>query len=211
MQPTQFAHYAYNHLGLTTRKDLLHKAVIYEMDNARQGSANTKHRTEVVGSRRKKVPQKGTGRARQSDLKSPSVRGGGVSHGPKPRDFGTDLNHKVYNLAHRVALSHRYLKGELFITSDILTMSDEQGPRFLANIFKDLEWGQGKGRSMVVVNKGESANGKESAVFKALKQVGEHAEVRDVDTVRVKDLLSCGRLLIEQPALKRLLAETKTS
>lgn len=205
MQPEMFAQFAYKHLNVPLRKDLLHKAVIYEMDAKRQGSASTKHRTEVRGSSRKKQPQKGTGRARQSDLKSPSVRGGGVAHGPKPRDFSTDLNSKVYNLAHRTALSHRYRKGEMFITGNRMTLSEEQSPKFLLKFFDKLRWGQGHGRSLVVV---DTAVGKSTSLVEALKQMGEHAEVRQASTVSVKDLLSCGRILIEDSALKRILADT---
>lgn len=89
--------------------------MIFEADAARQGTASTKTRWEVRGSGRKLYRQKGTGRARVGDKNSPLRRGGGVSHGPKPRDFSTDLNRKVYDRAWRTALSYRYRRGELVV------------------------------------------------------------------------------------------------
>lgn len=103
------------HLHLPLRRDLLHLAVVYEGDNTRQGTASTKTRYEVHGSHRKMRPQKGTGSARVGTRQSPVLRGGGKTFGPKPRDFGTDLNRKMYDRAWRTALSYRYRRGELIV------------------------------------------------------------------------------------------------
>ncbi|KAK5145227.1 54S ribosomal protein yml6, mitochondrial [Rachicladosporium monterosium] len=100
-EPTGFATYPSTHLLLPLRKDILHRAVIYEGDMTRQGTASTKYRSEVHGSNRKIRPQKGTGKARLGNKKSPMLRGGGVAFGPHPRDFSTGLQRKV---------AERYLK-----------------------------------------------------------------------------------------------------
>jgi large subunit ribosomal protein L4 len=89
------------------RRDILHACVVQHRDGLRQGSANTKTRAEVRGSGRKIRPQKGSGRARLGDGQSPMLRGGGISFGPKPRDFSTKLPRKVRELGMRVALSAR--------------------------------------------------------------------------------------------------------
>lgn len=204
MQPKAYISYAYNHLNVPLRKDILHRAVIFEADAARQGTASTKHRTQVKGSGRKKVPQKGTGRARQSDLKSPSVRGGGVAHGPHPRDFSTDLPEQIYNLAWRTALSYRYRKGELIISADRLNLAEDQSPRFFDNFFESLGWGKNNGRSLVVLDGPKTDR---VHLFEALQQVGEHTNVKYRDEVKVKDLLSCGRVIIERPALASILKQ----
>jgi hypothetical protein len=90
-EPTSFVTYPSTHLQMPLRKDILHRAVIYEGDMTRQGTASTKYRSEVHGSNRKIRPQKGTGAARLGDKKSPMLKGGGVAFGPKPRDFSTEL------------------------------------------------------------------------------------------------------------------------
>ena len=103
----------------------------------RQGSASTKDRGEVRGSRRKIQPQKGTGRARRGDIKSPIFRGGthpnaelrkkfkskylgGRVFGPKPRDFSTDLPKKIYAMAFRTALSHRFKTSTLTVVDKLV-------------------------------------------------------------------------------------------
>jgi large subunit ribosomal protein L4 len=93
--------------------------VIFEGDAARRGTASTKWRSEVHGSSRKIRPQKGSGRARLGDKKSPMLRGGGVAHGPKPRDFSTELPRKLYDQAWRGALSYRYRRGELLVVDSL--------------------------------------------------------------------------------------------
>ena len=97
------------------RKDILHRAVIYERDSLRQGSASTKTRAEVSGSTRKIRPQKGSGQARLGDRTSPMLRGGGRAHGPKPRDFSTELPRKVYYMAIRNAISYLFRGNSLVV------------------------------------------------------------------------------------------------
>lgn len=76
LEATKLVKFPYELLGLPLRKDLLHRAVVYELDGLRQGSANTKTRGEVRGSGKKVRPQKGTGRARMGELRSPINKGG---------------------------------------------------------------------------------------------------------------------------------------
>ncbi|KAJ7783722.1 50S ribosomal protein L4 [Mycena maculata] len=87
------------------RRDILHLCVTHYRDSLRQGSANTKTRSERSGTGRKPFNQKGGGVARAGDLRSPVQHGGGVAFGPKPRDFSTKLPRKVIQMGMRVALS----------------------------------------------------------------------------------------------------------
>lgn len=82
---------------------IVHRALVRQINNARQGNASTKTRAEVRGGGRKPWRQKGTGRARAGSIRSPLWRGGGVIFGPKPRDYSTKMNRKERRLALRTA------------------------------------------------------------------------------------------------------------
>lgn len=99
--------------GHNLRRDILHACVVYHLDGLRQGTASTKTRAEVSGSGRKIRRQKGTGRARLGDIRSPTIRGGGTAFGPKPRDFKTLLPRKVREMGMRIALSAKLRDGLL--------------------------------------------------------------------------------------------------
>ncbi|TVY57022.1 54S ribosomal protein yml6, partial [Lachnellula suecica] len=118
MEPLRTASYSSKHLYLPLRRDILHRAVVFEGDGTRQGTASTKTRFTVHGSHAKIRPQKGSGRARLGTKQSPMLKGGGKSFGPHPRDFSTELPRKMYDLAWRTALSWRYRKGDLIVCED---------------------------------------------------------------------------------------------
>ncbi|HEY9624823.1 MAG TPA: 50S ribosomal protein L4 [Crinalium sp.] len=86
---------------------IVHRALVRQMNNTRQGTASTKTRSEVSGGGRKPWRQKGTGRARAGSNRSPLWRGGGVIFGPKPRDYSTKMNRKERRLALRTAFQSR--------------------------------------------------------------------------------------------------------
>ncbi|UNU27166.1 50S ribosomal protein L4 [Microcoleus vaginatus] len=95
---------------------IVHRALTRQMNNARQGNASTKTRSEVRGGGRKPWRQKGTGRARAGSIRSPLWRGGGVIFGPKPRDFEVKMNKKERRLALRTAFFSR--------TEDIIVVEE---------------------------------------------------------------------------------------
>ncbi|BAY88388.1 MULTISPECIES: 50S ribosomal protein L4 [unclassified Tolypothrix] len=90
-----------------TAAHIVHRALVRQQTNARQGTASTKTRSEVRGGGRKPWRQKGTGRARAGSIRSPLWRGGGVIFGPKPRDFDLKMNRKERRLALRTAFVSR--------------------------------------------------------------------------------------------------------
>ncbi|NMG57358.1 50S ribosomal protein L4 [Geitlerinema sp. P-1104] len=90
-----------------TAAHIVHRALVRQMANARQGTASTKTRAEVRGGGRKPWRQKGTGRARAGSIRSPLWRGGGVIFGPKPRDYSLKMNRKERRLALRTAFQSR--------------------------------------------------------------------------------------------------------
>lgn len=90
-----------------TAAHIVHRALVRQQTNARQGNASTKTRSEVRGGGRKPWRQKGTGRARAGSIRSPLWRGGGVIFGPKPRDYELKMNRKERRLALRTAFVGR--------------------------------------------------------------------------------------------------------
>ena len=106
-----------------TAAHIVHRALVRQMTNARQGTVSTKTRAEVRGGGRKPWRQKGTGRARAGSIRSPLWRGGGVIFGPKPRDYEIKMNRKERRLALRTALSSR--------SEDLIVVEDfaDQLPR----------------------------------------------------------------------------------
>ncbi len=90
-----------------TASHVVHRALVRQLANTRQGTASTKTRSEVRGGGRKPWRQKGTGRARAGSSRSPLWRGGGVTFGPKPRDFSLKMNRKERRLALRTAFQSR--------------------------------------------------------------------------------------------------------
>ena len=91
----------------TTANARVHRAIVRQLANARQGTASTLTRAEVAGGGRKPYKQKGTGRARQGSIRTPLRPGGGVVFGPKPRSYTLGMNRKERRLALRTALMSR--------------------------------------------------------------------------------------------------------
>jgi large subunit ribosomal protein L4 len=95
---------------------IVHRALVRQLNNQRQGTASAKTRAEVRGGGRKPWKQKGTGRARAGSIRSPLWRGGGVIFGPKPRDYSVRMNRKERRLALRTAFMSRI--DELVVVAD---------------------------------------------------------------------------------------------
>lgn len=96
-------------------ENLMAQAVRVYLANQRQGTASTKDRSEVIGSRRKIWRQKGTGRARHGDRYAPIFVGGGIAHGPKPKDWSLKMPKKMRRLSLFSALTNKLKEGEILI------------------------------------------------------------------------------------------------
>lgn len=225
LEPRSLECWSPKHLHLPLRRDILHQAVVYEGDATRQGTASAKTRYEVHGSHRKLYRQKGSGRARVGSKQSPLRRGGGKTFGPRPRDFSTGLNRKVYDLAWRTALSYRYRRGELVVTEDgmELPLPDEflalveagrlRGldmeesteledgfvRRYVKGLMKGLAWGAENGRTTFVTGD------RRPNLFTSLEVAGEEGRALELEDVDVKDLLETGRIVIERGALREMI------
>jgi large subunit ribosomal protein L4 len=101
--------------GVPVKPSVLHEVVTMQLANRRAGTAAVKHRSDIRGSRKKLYRQKGTGRARRGDIKSPLLRGGGVVFGPDGRKYSYQVPKKVKRLALKMALSSKLNEKELVV------------------------------------------------------------------------------------------------
>jgi large subunit ribosomal protein L4 len=108
-----------------TNVPLIHQVVVAQLAAARQGTHKTKRRGEVSGAGRKPFKQKGTGRARQGSIRAPQMTGGGVVHGPQPRDYSQRTPKKMIAAALRGALSDR-ARGERIHVVETLVIAEER-------------------------------------------------------------------------------------
>ncbi|KAI1096700.1 ribosomal protein L4, partial [Rostrohypoxylon terebratum] len=217
-EPARLESWSAKHLHVPLRRDILHLAVVYEGDNTRQGTASTKNRWEVAGSHRKVRPQKGLGRSRAGTRQSPLFRGGGKTFGPKPRDFGTKITRKVYDLAWRTALSYRYRRGELVVCEDGMELpypeeylemvrshaisrelAREFRKKWAQQVLDTNDWGRRAGRSTIITTDPRDN------LYEAMAEVPNWGRAIDVLDVDVKDLLETGRLVVERDALKAMI------
>jgi large subunit ribosomal protein L4 len=220
LEPRSLEAWSTKHLHLPLRRDILHLAVVYEGDKTRQGTASAKTRWEVHGSHAKIHPQKGTGKARAGTKQSPLRRGGGKSHGPRPRDFSTKLNRKVYDLAWRTALSYRYRRGELVVTEDGLELplpedflqlaesgalgqelEDAFVKKYVGDLMTSLQWDGTNGRTTFITGD------RRPNLFTGMDIAGENGKALELEDVDVKDLLETGRIVIERSALREMIRD----
>ena len=108
-----------NIFNVPVKSSVLHEVVTMQLANRRSGTASVKHRSDVQGSTRKLFRQKGTGRARRGDIKSPLLRGGGVVFGPDGRRYAFKVPKKVRKLALKMALTTKLQANDLIVLDKI--------------------------------------------------------------------------------------------
>ena len=178
--------------GLPVNEDVIYYAVTNELANKRVGTACTKDRSEVHGSNAKPYKQKGTGRARRGDKKSPLLRGGGVIFGPKPRDFSYALPKKVKRLAMKSILSMKAQDDSLTLIEDFTVES-------------------GKTKDFAAILKNFSSNERTVLVLKdddaKIKQAGRNIPTLSFlsyNRLRAHDLFYGKKVLMLESAAKNL-------
>lgn len=141
--------------GIEPNMDVLHQVITAQLAAARRGTANTKTRGEVRGGGRKPWRQKGLGRARHGSIRSPQWVGGGVAHGPKPRDYSQRTPKKMKRLALRSALSARAAEKAVMVIDDL----DWAAPKTkqAVALLQTMEVG---GNTLVVIGTLDGAAGK---------------------------------------------------
>ncbi len=136
------------------------------------GTAKAKTRAEVAGGGAKPWRQKGTGRARQGSIRAPQWRGGGIAHGPKPRDYSQRTPKKMVRLALRSALSDRAGEGRVLVVDEwaITEPKTKQGVAVLEGLGLRPA-GERPPRVLVVLDRSEHA------VWKSLRNLGARVQV----------------------------------
>jgi large subunit ribosomal protein L4 len=174
--------------------DLLHRAVVRQLANARQGTASTLTRAEVAGGGRKPYKQKGTGRARQGSIRTPLRPGGGIIFGPKPRSYELAMNRKERRLALRTALMSR--SDDMVVVQGFGSGLEKPKTREITAGLQRL--GITPGDKVLLVLDGAS-----EAVKLSVRNL-EKVKLIAADQLNVFDLLNAGKLVVSEEALAKI-------
>lgn len=177
-----------------TASSVVHRALIRQMANQRQGTVSSKTRAEVRGGGRKPWRQKGTGRARAGSIRSPLWRGGGVSFGPKPRDYSVKMNRKERRLALTTALMSRM--DDLIVVEDF---SDQLARPKTKELLSALSrWGVAvESKTLLIVSQ------KDDTVYLSARNV-ENLKMMFADHLNVYDLLAADHIVATQSAIAKV-------
>lgn len=176
--------------GIEPNKPVMHQALLRQLANARQGTADTKTRAEVSGGGAKPWKQKGTGRARQGSTRSPQWRHGGIVFGPTPRKYTQKMPLKMRRLALRSALSAKMAEGQVRVVEDLKLESPKT--REMENILGNL---QVQSSALIVLPESNPVVQKSAANIPDVKTLRAHY-------LNVRDLLNYDMLVLPLGAVK---------
>lgn len=174
------------------RRDILARMVNYQLAKKRSGNHHTKSIGDVSGTSAKPFRQKGSGRARQGSLRSPHMRGGSVTFGPKKRDHSHNLPKKVRHFAMRSALSSKAAAGKLIVIDE----AKVDAPK-TSTLSKHLD---GLGLKSVLIVGGAELD--QNLVRAAANLIG--VDVLPQQGANVYDILHCDTLVLSKDAVKHL-------
>lgn len=194
LKPKTFQPVPSSLLNLPLRRDILWKAVVYDADNKRVGASNPKGRAEMGYSRKKLLPQKGTGKARSGDRGSPIRHDGGIAMArTAPNDFTSELPRKVYDLAMKVALSDKYRTGSLFVIDGSLEIPTQDS--LAAQIF--LKKHGLKNQKLLFITDEHTPN-----LLEATEPYAAKVDVVQKEGIEVRDILHAHKVYIDLAALE---------
>lgn len=177
--------------NVTVKSSVLHEIVAMQMANRRSATAAVKHRSDIRGSRRKLFRQKGTGRARRGDIKSPLLRGGGVVFGPDGRKYAHLAPKKVRKLALKMALSSKQQASEIMVL-DKIEIKEIKTKHFVS-ILNALNLKS----ALIVTDK------KDETLERSSRNIPD-VKVLRVEGLNVYDILKYHTLVLLEPALRNL-------
>ena len=170
----------------------MHLMVVSYLAAQRQGTQSTLTRSEVSGGGKKPWRQKGTGRARQGSTRSPQWTHGGIALGPKPREYGIDVNKKVKRLAMKSALSSKVAENEMIVV-DSLAM-DALKTKEMAGVLSAINAGK---KTLIVLPE------KDDVVYRSARNIA-GAKVSLVNTLNVYDILNCNTIVVVKDAVSKI-------
>lgn len=175
---------------------IVHRALVRQANNERQGTASAKTRAEVKGGGRKPWKQKGTGRARAGSIRSPLWRGGGVIFGPKPRDYSTKMNRKERRLALRTAFQSR--AEEMTVVEDFSTNLAQ--PKTKEMVAALQRWGATATDKvlLIVADMAESEN-----VFLSARNIAK-LKLISANGLNIYDILHADRIIVTKSAIAKI-------
>jgi large subunit ribosomal protein L4 len=178
-----------------TNVPLIHQVVVAQQAAARQGTHSTKTRGEVRGGGRKPYRQKGTGRARQGSTRAPQFTGGGVVHGPVPRDYSQRTPKKMIAAALRGALSDRARDGQVFVVESFVD-GDKPSTRSALKVLGEVT---DPGKALVVVERADELT------WLSLRNV-QHVHLIAADQLNAYDVLCSDAVVFTKSALDSFVA-----
>ena len=181
-----------------TNVPLIHQVVVAQLAAARSGTHSTKTRGEVRGGGRKPYRQKGTGRARQGSTRAPQFAGGGIVHGPQPRDYAQRTPKKMKAAALRGALSDRNRFGRIHVLDSIVT-GDTPSAKDAAKVFADLTE---RPNVLVVIERGDDLT------YKSVRNLP-NVHVLVSDQLNTYDVLCADDIVFTQAALDAFVAASE--
>ncbi len=183
-----------------TNVPLIHQVVVAQLAAARQGTHKTKGRGEVSGSGVKPFKQKGTGRARQGSVRMPQHRGGGIVHGPVPRDYAQRTPKKMIAAALLGALSDRVRAGRLHVVDSLVT-----GETPSTKVVNELLAGIASSKNVLVVLERDDELG-----FKSVRNIPT-IHVLPADQLNAYDVLVSDDIVFTRAAFDAFVASKATS
>jgi large subunit ribosomal protein L4 len=187
--------------GIEPNVAVMHQVVNAQLAAARSGTHNTKGRSDVSGGGAKPWRQKGTGRARQGSIRAPQWRGGGVAHGPKPRDYTQRTPKKMVRLALRSALSDRAREGKVVVVAD--WGIDEPKTKRATEVLTSLGLrtkGEREARVLVVLFRTEEV------VWKSLRNLGTRVQIVMPEELNTYDVLVNDFIVFSRASLDAVIA-----
>ncbi|NDL57609.1 50S ribosomal protein L4 [Phytoactinopolyspora mesophila] len=174
---------------------LIHQVVVGQLAAARQGTHSTKTRGEVRGGGAKPYRQKGTGRARQGSIRAPQFAGGGIVHGPQPRDYSQRTPKKMKAAALRGALSDRARHERVHVVNGFIEGEQPSTKAALATLKSITE----RNSVLVVVERDDEVT------VRSLRNVPE-VHLIQADQLNTYDVLCADDIVFTKPALEAFLA-----
>ena len=192
--------------GIEPNVAVMHQVVTAQLAAARAGTHSTKTRAEVRGGGTKPWRQKGTGRARQGSIRAPQWRGGGVAHGPKPRDYSQRTPKKMVRLALRSALSDRASESRIVVVDDwaIDAPKTKDAVKLLEAIGLRTK-GEREARVLVVLFRTDDA------AWKSMRNLGERVQIVLPEEINTYDVLLNDWAVFSKASLDTVVARLQGS